>query len=149
MRWGWVDLIASIPMIEPLRAGRLLRLIRLLRVMRAFQGTGHVIRHIYKNKAKGAVITVSLIGILLTIFCSIAILYFEKDPGSNIKTAEDAIWWVFTTVTTVGYGDKYPVTSGGRIIAMILMTSGVSLFGVFTAYIASWFVVDEQAHHEQ
>lgn len=55
-----------------------------------------------------------------------------------------AIWWSYVTITTVGYGDKYPVTTEGRIIAMFLMTAGVGLFGTFTAYIASLFVSDNK-----
>ena len=76
----------------------------------------------------------------MIIFCSIAILQVEDDPNSNIKTAEDAIWWAYVTITTVGYGDKFPVTTEGRVIAELLMTVGVGLFGTFTAYLASWFV---------
>jgi voltage-gated potassium channel len=81
---------------------------------------------------------------LLIIFSSIAILQVEKDPASNIKSAEDAIWWAYVTITTVGYGDKYPVTTEGRVIAAVLMTAGVGLFGTFTAYVASWFVAEKQ-----
>lgn len=80
---------------------------------------------------------------MLVIFSAIAILQVETDTGSNIKTAEDAIWWAYVTVTTVGYGDKYPITTEGRIIAAVLMTCGVGLFGTFTAYIASWFALDK------
>jgi voltage-gated potassium channel len=144
MHWGWIDLISCIPMIDYFRAGRLLRLIRLLRIVRAFRSTKHLVNHIFANKAKGALTSVSVIAILLVIFSAIAILQVEKDPNSNIKTAEDAIWWAYVTITTVGYGDKYPVTTEGRIIASILMTAGVGLFGTFTAYIASWFVVDNK-----
>ncbi|MDX2322088.1 MAG: potassium channel family protein, partial [Moritella sp.] len=60
--------------------------------------------------------------------------------GSNINTGIDALWWAFVTITTVGYGDYYPVTTGGRIIAALLMTAGVGLFGTFTGFISSWFV---------
>jgi len=76
----------------------------------------------------------------MILFSSIAILQVEQDANSNIKTAEDATWWAYVTITTVGYGDKYPVTTKGRIIAALLMTVGVGLFGTFTAYLASWFV---------
>lgn len=144
MRWGWIDLISSIPMIGYLRAGRLLRLIRLLRIVRAFRTTKSVVDHIFKNKAQGAFTSVSIIAILLVIFSAIGILQVETDPNSNIKTAEDAIWWAYVTITTVGYGDKYPVTTEGRIIAAILMTAGVGLFGTFTAYVASWFVIENK-----
>lgn len=77
------------------------------------------------------------------IFGSISILQFETAPESNIKTAEDAIWWAFVTITTVGYGDRYPVTTEGRIIAAFLMITGVALFGTFTGFIAAWFMCDK------
>lgn len=144
MRWGWIDLISSIPTIDYLRAGRALRLIRLLRIIRAFRSTRHLVNHIFLNKAQGTFTSVSVIAILLVIFSAIAILQVEDDPNSNIKTAEDAIWWAYVTITTVGYGDKFPVTTEGRIIAAILMTAGVGLFGTFTAFVASWFVTDKK-----
>lgn len=145
MRWGWIDLISSIPMVDFLRAGRLLRLIRLLRIVRAFRSTNHLINHIFRNKAQGTFTAVSVLAVLLIIFSSIAILQVENDPNSNIKSAEDAIWWAYVTITTVGYGDKFPVTTEGRIIAAFLMTGGVGLFGTFTAFVASWFVVEKES----
>lgn len=148
MKWGWIDLLSSIPMIDFLRAGRLLRLIRLLRVIRAFRSTKQLLNHIFANKAKGTLSSVTILAILLIIFSAIAILEVENDPNSNIKTAEDAIWWTYTTITTVGYGDKYPVTIEGRIIAMVLMTFGVGLFGTFTAYVASIFVTNNKTKNE-
>jgi voltage-gated potassium channel len=144
MKWGWIDLISSIPAISYLRAGRVLRLIRLLRLIRAFRSTRMFVTHIFRNKAQGAFTSVSILACLLIIFSSIAILQVEKDPDSNIKTAEDAIWWSYVTITTVGYGDKYPVTTEGRLIAAVLMTAGVGLFGTFTAYISSWFVLKKE-----
>lgn len=106
MKWGWIDLLSSIPMVDFLRAGRLLRLIRLLRVIRAFRSTRQLLNHIFANKAKGTLTSVSILAVLLIIFSAIAILNVEDDPNSNIKTAEDAIWWTYTTITTVGYGDN-------------------------------------------
>nr|WP_294859469.1 ion transporter [uncultured Fluviicola sp.] len=144
MKWGWIDLLSCIPMVDFLRAGRILRLIRLFRIIRAFRSSRQLLNHIFANKAKGALTSVSVLAILLIIFSSIAILAVETDPKSNIKNAEDAIWWTYTTITTVGYGDKYPVTTEGRILAMILMTFGVGFFGTFTAYIASIFVANNQ-----
>ncbi len=85
----------------------------------------------------------SLVALLLIVFCSIAVLHFETDPESNIKTAEDALWWAFATITTVGYGDCYPVTWEGRLIATILMCAGVGLFGTFSAFLAAWFIGSE------
>ena len=148
MRWGWIDLVSSIPTLDFLRAGRTLRLIRLFRILRAFRSTRHLITHIFRKRTQGAFTTVSIIAILMLIFSAIAILQVEDDPTSNIKTAEDAVWWAYVTITTVGYGDKFPVTTEGRIIAAFLMTTGVGLFGTFTAFIASWFVA-EKKHENQ
>ncbi|MDD5149897.1 MAG: ion transporter [Flavobacterium sp.] len=143
MRWGWIDLISSIPMINYFRAGRLLRLIRLFRIVRAFRSSRMLLHHIFKNKAKGTFTTVSIFAVMLIIFSSIAILQVENTKEGNIKTAEDALWWAYVTITTVGYGDKFPVTTEGRIIAVVLMTAGVGLFGTFTAYASSFFVEEK------
>jgi voltage-gated potassium channel len=144
MKWGWIDLISSIPTIDVLRAGRTLRLFRLLRVLRAFKSTKVLINHVFAKKAKGTLTTAIIIAILMLIFSSIGILQVETAPNSNITSAEDALWWAFVTITTVGYGDKFPVTTEGRIIAMMLMTVGVGLFGIFTGFVASLFVEDKK-----
>lgn len=140
MKWGWIDLIASIPFLDFARAGRIIRLIRLVRVFRALKSTKLIYEHITQNKKQSVLTSVALISIMMIIFSSIAILQFEKDINSNIKTAEDAIWWSYVTITTVGYGDKYPITTEGRIIGAILMTTGVGIFGTFTALVSSWFI---------
>jgi voltage-gated potassium channel len=140
LKWGWIDLLSSVPSVPALRAGRMIRIVRLLRILRAFRSTRHLVKFIFKSKTKGVLTSAILIAVLMIIFSSIAILQVEKDPASNIKTAEDAIWWAYVTITTIGYGDKYPVTTEGRLIAAVLMTTGVGLFGTFTAYVASLFV---------
>lgn len=143
MKWGWIDLIASIPTFDFMINGRWLRLVRLIRLIRVFRSTKHITNHLFKNKIKGTLTSVSLIAILVLLFSAIAILQVETDPNSNIKTAEDAFWWAYVTITTVGYGDKFPVTTEGRIIAAVLMTVGVGLFGTFTAFVSAWFVQDK------
>ena len=144
MRWGWIDLVSSIPVVDYFRAGRLLRLIRLVRIVRAFRSSKELVSYVFKNKAKGAFTSVSIFAILLIIFSSIAILQVENTENGNIKSAEDALWWAYVTITTVGYGDKFPVTTEGRLIAVILMTAGVGLFGTFTAYASSWFLEENE-----
>ena len=72
---------------------------------------------------------------------SIAVLDAEQDAeGANITTYGDALWWAMTTVTTVGYGDHFPVTFEGRLIAAVLMLVGIALVGVVTAALAAWLV---------
>jgi len=140
LKWGWLDLISSIPTFGYLRFGRFIRLVRILRVLRAFRSLRFIVKHLFKNRTEATFASVSLIAVLMIIFGSISLLQVEHDANSNIKTAEDAIWWAFVTITTVGYGDKYPVTTEGRIIAAFLMVTGVGLFGTFTGYMTSWFV---------
>ncbi|MFH0761447.1 MAG: ion transporter [Bacteroidota bacterium] len=140
MKWGWIDLVSSIPFIPIIRAGRIVRLVRLIRILRAFRSVKVLMKHIYKSRIKGTMTVVCIITILLIIFASISILIVETDPASNIKTAGDALWWSFSTITTVGYGDRFPVTVFGRLIGVILMCAGVGLFGTFTAYISTWFI---------
>lgn len=144
MKWGWIDLISSIPNVDFLRAGSTLRLIRLLRILRAFRSTRHLVNHIFRNRAQGTLTTVSILAVILIIFSSISILQFETDPNSNIITAEDAIWWSYVTITTVNYGDKFAVTTGGRIIGAVLMTGGVGLFGTFAAFVSTWVYEGEK-----
>ena len=140
MRWGWVDLVASIPMIDIFRIGRLLRFVRILRVVKAFKSLKDFLDSYFENKAQGTLNSAIIVAVLMIIFCSITILQVERLPESNITTAGDALWWAFVTITTVGYGDHYPITLEGRLIAAVLMTTGVGLFGTFTAFVASWFV---------
>jgi voltage-gated potassium channel len=144
MKWGWIDLVSSIPSVDILRAGRLLRLIRLLRVLRAFRSTRILVNHVFRSRVKGTMTMVTIISFLIIVSSSISILIVENVPESNIKTSEDAIWWAMTTITTVGYGDRYPVTTEGRLIAVVLMVTGVGLFGVFTGYISSIFVKERK-----
>ena len=141
MRWGWIDLISSIPTIDALRWGRLIRIIRILRAIRSAKV---LLRYIMINRARGTVVSVSLAAFLTLTFASIAILNMEDEPNSNIKTAGDALWWACTTITTVGYGDHYPVTAQGRFIAVVLMVMGIATFGTLTAYLSRFFFEEEQ-----
>lgn len=143
LKWGWLDLLSSVPMFDFLRWGRLVRIVRILRILRAFRSTKVLLTYLFRNRAKGTFAAVAMISIVMVIFASIAILNAESIAESNIKTPGDALWWAFATITTVGYGDRFPVTHEGRFIAAILMTTGVGLFGTFTAYVASLFMEGE------
>ncbi|MEO6690428.1 MAG: ion transporter [Dokdonella sp.] len=140
IRWGWIDLISSIPTIDAFRAGRAARIFRVLRVLRAMRSAKIIASFILQRRAHGAMLAATLMGLLLIVLASIGILHFEDVPDANIKTAEDALWWTMTTITTVGYGDRYPVTTEGRILAAGLMVAGVGLAGIYTGYVAAWFL---------
>ena len=149
MRWGWIDLLASIPAVGWLRLGQLVRILRILRLLRVFRSARDYLNYRYRERANGTLAVVLLTALLLMVCGAIAILYIERDNAqANIKTFGDALWGAFVTITTVGYGDRYPVTTVGRLIAAVLMIAGVGLFGTFTGYVASFFVEEEQAQDE-
>lgn len=140
MKWGWIDLVASIPTLEVLRLGRLVRIFRVLRMLRGMRLVHRILTTVFRNKLKGGISIALLSVFLLICFSSVSILICETDPESNIHTAGDAVWWSIATLSTVGYGDRYPVTTEGRIVASVLMFSGLGLFGTISALTASFFV---------
>ena len=137
MRWGWIDFLASIPMVDAFRWGRLVRVVR---VLRAFRSARVFATFFMRKRADSALASVVAISVALVIFGSLAMLNVESDEQSNIKTPGDALWWSLATITTVGYGDRYPVTAEGRVIAVMLMIAGAALFSTFTAFIATFFL---------
>jgi len=141
MKWGWIDLLSSVPMVEQLQFIRIIRIARILRAVQHIRSSKLVVKMIFEHRFKATFSLVSAISFVLVTFGAIGILLLEQAQiGSNINNGVDALWWSFVTITTVGYGDYYPVTTGGRIIAALLMTAGVGLFGTFTGFISSWFV---------
>jgi voltage-gated potassium channel len=144
IKWGWIDLLACVPNVDVLRVGRIVRLLRVIRLLRGVRVGHRVISIFLQNKSQSAFTSVLLTTLLLITFSSISILVVEEGSEANIKTAEDAIWWSVSTITTVGYGDRFPTSSEGRIIAMVLMISGVGLFGTLSGIIASLFLGPQQ-----
>ncbi|MEU0003519.1 ion channel [Streptomyces sp. NPDC006314] len=130
VRRHWLDLCAVVlPILQPLR---LLRLVSTLLLV------GRRARMAPQIRLTTYVVG-SVVGLLM--FGSLAVLSVERDsPDGNIRTLGDAVWWSFTTMTTVGYGDHAPTTGLGRMIAVGLMLSGIALLGVVTANIATWFI---------
>jgi voltage-gated potassium channel len=146
--WGWIDLLSSIPTTGVLRVGRTARILRVLRVLRGVKATRLLASFVLERRAESAFMAVALSTLLLVVFSSVAMLHFESLPEANIKGAEDAVWWAFATLTTVGYGDRYPVTSEGRAVAVALMLVGVCLVGVLSGLFASWFMAPAAQRNE-
>jgi len=143
--WGWLDLLSSIPTLDAARFARLARVLRVIRVLRGLRSAKVVAATLLRHRAKNSVLAALLIGILLMVICSISILQFESTAaGANIQSAEDALWWALTTMTTVGYGDRFPVTTEGRAVAGVLMVFGVGLFSALAGFLAAWFLAPEQ-----
>lgn len=99
----------------------------------------NVLRALHISFEKSQIYKLLIVSIISIILCSTAYLYFENSVSPEL-TIGDALWWGIVTSTTVGYGDYYPTTTGGRIVACILMLIGISAFGFVTASIASIFV---------
>ena len=137
--WGWIDLLSSIPAVMALRWGRAARAFRIVRILRQMRALGKLDLFTRQHLPQSAFLGTVLIILLLLVICSISIVGIERGVG-NIDSAEEALWWSLVTTTTVGYGDYYPVTLAGRILAMILMVAGVGLFGTFTSLVASRFL---------
>lgn len=146
--WGWVDLLSSVPVVSALRLGRVARVARILRVLRGVRATRLLSGALIQRRAQSVFFAALLISLLLIVFASVAVLQFETAPESNIKDGADALWWSFVTITTVGYGDRFPVTAEGRVVAVILMTAGVGMFGTFSGLMASWFLAPRARHEE-
>lgn len=138
-QFGWADLLASLPFphLKVLRVFRLLRVVRLLRQlgMRAIWAT------LVRDRANSALMTLLLMGVLVMQFGSLAVLGVEQyADGANITSASDALWYTLVTISTVGYGDQYPVTQTGRIFGALIIVVGVGIFGTFTGYLANAFL---------
>jgi voltage-gated potassium channel len=148
-RWAFfrghlIDLLViAVPVFRPLRA---LRLLRLLRLTRAGLTLAELLRRA-KSLLTHRGLHLVLLAVLVIVLISAALEYgFEHNaPGSNIHSYGDALWWAVVTVTTVGYGDRYPVTAAGRGVAVVLMLTGIGLVGVLSATIASYFVGQESS----
>jgi len=139
--WGWSDLLACIPTFRIFRVFRIFRAARLLRQF----GPENMLKEVGENRA-GSALYIALFGIIIVMQLA-AIIVLRAESGSieaNITSAEDAVWWVLATLTTVGYGDFYPITLTGRIAATFVMFAGVALIGVLASYLANFFMEPPQ-----
>jgi voltage-gated potassium channel len=137
--YGWLDLLGSLPF-PGLRLARLPRVVWAARMLRKDNLPG-VLRVFLRRRAEGTLLVVAFLILVAIEWASYVMLLFESaDPKANIKTAGDALWWAYVTVATVGYGDRYPVTTPGRLVGVVLISAGVSLYAVLTAFLANFFL---------
>ena len=135
--WGWADLLSCVPL---LRLFRVFRCVRVFRLLRQY-GPGRIGADLIAARASAVfLLTIFLVIVVLEV-TGASVYYAEApDPDANIVTAGDALWWGLVTITTVGYGDQYPVTELGRIIGVFLLFAGIGLFSVLTGFIANVFL---------
>ena len=139
-RWFYTHLfdlaVVVLPMLRPLR---LLRLVTILVVLQRTAGAafrGRVILYV-----TGA-------SLLLVWVAALTVLDAERGNDGTIQTFGEGLWWAFVTITTVGYGDYFPVTPTGQLVAVGVMLGGIALIGVVTATLASWIVERVSATNE-
>ena len=131
----WIDFLASIPMIEPLRFARIFQILRVILVLRSSK---RIFRELFRNRKETTLASIILLLVLLlTIGAGTILLLEHKQPGANITTGHDALWWAFVTISTVGYGDHYPVTNAGKLVASLVIICGVGVFGMISGLVTS------------
>ena len=153
---GWLDLIGSIPSLGILRITALLRLARLsrlARIRRLLRGENRkaLIADVIQNRGQYATFITLLSALIVLVVSSVLVLEFESfaPPGqANIVTGGDALWWAVVTITTVCYGDYFPVTPLGRVTGVAVMFAGVGIIGALASILASILVPDAPAPAE-
>ena len=141
LRWGWLDLLAGIPILPlPLYYVRVVRIARGVRRIRRVRPSE--IRHQFTDQqAQSALLSTALVALIVVFVSSVLVLNVESQAANgNIDTGQDALWWALVTISTVGYGDLYPVTDNGRFIAGVVIVVGVALYSVLVSFLASRFV---------
>jgi len=152
---GWLDLLGSIPSFGIFKLGgllRLARLSRLARILRLLRGENKktLVKDILENRSRYAAFLTILLTILVLTVSSVLVLQFEsKAPNANITTGGDALWYAIVTITTVGYGDFYPVTAAGRFAAVFIMFMGVGIIGALASILASLLVGSSASPEEE
>jgi len=143
--YGWADLLAIFP---ALRIFRLFRIYKAYRLVKKY-GMGYITTYISRERSKSAVYLLVLMVILIIEAGGFLVLQAEShSPDANILTAGDAIWWAYVTITTVGYGDEYPKTTVGRLVGIMVMTTGVAVFATFAGLISSKLLAPPEKEDE-
>jgi voltage-gated potassium channel len=152
---GWLDLLGSIPSLGITKYGGLLRLARLsrfARIVKLLRGENKkkLIKDVLENRGQYATFITILLALIVLTVASVLVLQFESvSPDAKILTGQDAFWYAMVTITTVGYGDYYPVTWGGRLTAMFIMIAGVGIIGALASILASLLVSSPSEPEEE
>jgi voltage-gated potassium channel len=144
---GWLDLLGSIPSLgvafKYSGLFRLARLSRLARITRLLRGKNReaLVKDIVDNRSQYTVFITILLSLLVLTVASVMVLQFEsQSPDANIVDGGDSLWYSLVTITTVGYGDRYPVTLWGRVTAFFIMVMGVGIIGALASILSSVLV---------
>ena len=147
MKRHWIDFLASLPMIEPLRYARVFSILRIILVIRSGR---YVFSQLFSNRKETTLASILLLLVfLLTIGSSVMLFIEGKEPTANIQSGGDALWWALVTISTVGYGDHFPVTEAGKVVAAVLIICGVGLFGMISGLITSMITSPSKEQTQQ
>ena len=142
-QYGWADFLSCLPFSQT-NVFRLFRLIKVYRLLRDF-GIRKIKDAVIKDRADTALFILLFVTILMLEFGSLGMLAIESQSSvSNITTAPDALWYMVVTLSTVGYGDQYPVTTQGRVLGAFVILTGVGIFGTLTGYLANFFLAPQK-----
>jgi voltage-gated potassium channel len=149
VRHNWIDvaliIVVAFPLLRFLRFQRFLPVFRSVRLVRIAAILSEGFRAHLRTYGRGNVSGILVAGVIVILVGAVLVRSVEEGATeANIRSVGDALWWAVTTVTTVGYGDKYPTTGAGRLLAAGLMLLGIGLFGVLTASLSSFFVAESR-----
>lgn len=140
LKWGWIDFVSSIPMIDPLRWARVSRIIRILRFLRTIKSLRVLIVSIMESKLQSFTLIVFLITFFAYTICASLILEFEKSSSGSIQTANDALWWAFLNIVNAKVSITQAQSNTGIVLTVILNKVGLLLFAYFNAIIIAWLI---------
>jgi voltage-gated potassium channel len=137
----WFDvLIVVLPFLRPLRIARSVRVVRALTALRLVGPVARVVVSARSVLSRHGLHWAILVCGVLFVASAASVTYFERGGEGSIKDFPTALWWAAVTITTVGYGDTFPVTPEGRGVGIFLMFVGIALFSLITANIAAFFM---------
>jgi voltage-gated potassium channel len=144
LKWGWIDFISSVPVLDPLRWGRLARVVRIVRFLRAIRSMRILWGLLVESKVQSLTLVVFIISFLVFTLSAGFILEFERSYESEINTAEAALWWAFLNIMNAKTSLDQAKSPEGLITTIILNKAGLLLFAYFNALIIAWLINHRQ-----
>ena len=144
LKWGWIDLLSSIPAVDPLRWGRVSRVIRIIRYLRAIKSLKVLVSNLHASRFETLSLCVFLIVFVSFSLSSAFILEFERSYNSSLSSAESALWWSFLNIMNAKASINQALSPEGAVITTYLNKVGLLLFAYFNSMLVAWLVVQRQ-----